>query len=165
MATATRRKVAAKPVAEPEENLLDDMESPEPDDDDESLDLLDEITEDDGRAWYPWEDEEHPQGVQVTVTTVDKVSRDSDYVKPGDDPYAPFIQGEDSEGTLWSFRGYSTVMARQMQKQIDAGLKAGDLFAVKYLGEFHKNAPAVKDKKGDYPKGTYHNVKSAARIK
>ena len=171
---ATKEKPAApakKPRAKPkpkdvEPDLLEglDDESTEPDDEEDS-DLLDEITEDDGTPWYPWEEEDQPSGVQVTVTSVDTIQADPQYSKKGEDLTRPFVQGEDKEGTLWSFRGYSTVMQRQLDEWITKGLKPGDIFAIKYLGEYVNNGPATKNKKGEYPSGTYHKVKARAQIK
>jgi hypothetical protein len=35
---------------------------------------------------------------------------------------------------IWGIRGYATVLENQMNKEIEAGLKLGDLFAVVYKG-------------------------------
>jgi hypothetical protein len=112
-----------------------------------SLDLLSQITEDDGTAWMPWNSEDQPKAVQGRVKSISTVSTDPKY---GAQREVPLITFEDSEGTLWSIRGYGQVVESQLNGVLAGGLKPGDHFAVKYLGE--------KQGGGAF---AYHNVKAA----
>lgn len=131
------------PAQEPDllAGLADDEPTTAPADE-SGLDLLDGISEDNGTPWMPWEEDDQPHGIQGTVRFVGTVP--SDY--SSDD--CPMLEVEDAEGTLWSIRGYSTVLANQIKK---TNPLVGDLFAVKYLGE----KPAKKSGKD------YHNFKAA----
>lgn len=137
----TARRTTKKAVEEPD--LLAGLDEPAaPDEDD--LDLLAGITEDNGTAWMPWDDEDQPVGIQGRVTYVGEV--DSDY----GDGKVPLLEIEDKAGDLWSIRGYSTALRSQISK-IDP--QVGDLFAVKYLGE----------KAGRKSGKDYHNFKAVKR--
>ena len=113
-----------------------------------TLDLLSRITEDDGQAWYPWDQTEQPDALQGVVKSVSTIETDAKY--SGTAEIVPFITFETPDGTLWSIRGYSKVTRGQLEACVQGGMKPGDHFAVKYLGE--------KQGKGVKP---YHNVKAA----
>jgi hypothetical protein len=112
-----------------------------------TLDLLSQITEDDGTAWMPWNDEDQPAGVQGIIKSIGTVETDAQFGAVRDVPMVSFV---DSEGNVWSFRGYSQVAEGQLQNVLKQGMKIGDHFACRYLGE----------KKGK-KKFDYHNVKVA----
>jgi hypothetical protein len=153
---ATRKTT---PADEP--NLLENMEDPAPEteDDFESYDLLEEITDDSGKAWYPWEDEEQPREIQVRVTNIGTC--ETDYPQKGEDPTRPLITGVDKEGDEWVFRGFHKLMKDEMDREIKKGLKNGDYIAFKYFGRYYHNAPAQKDRKKDeWPQGSYEKVKA-----
>jgi len=134
-AAATKSsKVAAEEV-----DLLADMNTePAQVDDDDDFDLLSDMSESDAKAWVPWNEDDQPRGIQGTVNHVGTVTQDAKY--GGDD--VPYVELTSKDGTVWGIRGYSTVLESQMNKVIDAGLRAGDVFAVVYKGE-------VTNKKGD----------------
>lgn len=95
-------------------------------DDTEVFDLLDGLTEDEGTPWKPQdEDEPSPEGIQGRVKYVGVVP--SDY-GPEECPHWLL---EAADGTVWSVRGYSTVLRNQMNK---ANPKIGDLAACRYFG-------------------------------
>src|SRR5690348_7992678 len=113
---ASPAKAAAKPaVVDDEPDLLADMNDDKPtarDDDSEAvIDLLDGLSEDAGTRWIPDdEDEPSPAGIQGRVTHVGTVH--SDY---GPEE-APLIELEAADGTVWSIRGYATVLRNQIAK-------------------------------------------------
>ena len=119
--TARRNTKPAEDV-----DLLAGMEDAEPAEEDEGeLDLLEGISEDNGVAWKPADDDDLPKGIQGRVTYVGSV--ENDY---GDDPI-PLIEIRSADGTEWSVRGYHTALRSQIEK-IDP--EVGDLVAFKYLG-------------------------------
>lgn len=149
---ASPAKVAAKPAAvtDEEPDLLSDLNDDKPvttvpADPDDVIDLLDGLIEDTGTPWIPDDDDEpSPAGVQGRVTHVGTVH--SDY---GPEE-APLIELESADGTVWSIRGYATVLRNQIMK---ADPQIGDLMAVKYFG-------VVTSKGG---KTTYKNYKVAVK--
>ena len=136
-------------VAENEVDLLADMDTATPVVDDEDFDLLSDMSESDAKAWIPWNDDEHPRVIQGTVTHVGTVTQEAKY--GGDD--VPYVELRDKEGTIWGIRGYSTVLESQMNREIDNGLRSGDVFAVVYKGE-------VTNKKGD---NTYKSFQTKSK--
>lgn len=96
--------------------------------DDESLDLLDGITEDQGDAWMPKDDEDHPEGIQGKVITVTTVETDAKYGGGS----VPLLEIEEADGHIWSVRGYHTVLRNQIEKNDP---QVGDMIGIKYLGE------------------------------
>jgi len=112
-----------------------------------SLDLLSQITEDDGTAWMPWNDEDQPHGVQGVVKSIGLVATDAKFGAVRD---VPLITFEDSDGVMWSVRGYGQVVEGQLNNVLAGGMQVGDHFAIKYLGE--KAGKSAFD---------YHNVKAA----
>jgi hypothetical protein len=149
---ARRTRKAPEPEVEEEPDLLGGLDEPEAaaEEEDDDLDLLDGITEDNGTAWMPWDDEDQPVGIQGKVTYIGEV--DSDY----SDDMVPLIELEAKDGTLWSIRGYAQVLANQIKKNQP---EVGDFFAVKYLGE--KPGKRV-DKKTKEPVN-YKNFKAAVK--
>lgn len=145
--TTTRSKPAAAKVAD-EPDLLAGLDeaAPAEDESEEGLDLLAGITEDNGTAWVPFDDDDQPRGIQGIVTYVGSVG--SDY----SDEDVPLIELTDSgdPSVTWSIRGYATALRNQIQK---CDPQVGDLFAVKYLGE-------TKSKKRDKD---YHDFKAAVK--
>lgn len=127
-------------------DLLSGLEEEKP----PTLDLLSQITEDDGQAWMPWNDDEQPKAIQGRVKSIGTVWTDAKYEKTGAPREVPLITFEDDGGTLWSIRGYGMVVEAQLNGVLAGGLKPNDHFAVKYLGE--------KQGKGA---NAYHNVKAA----
>lgn len=134
----TARKAApatnAKPGTPKEEepDLLSDLKDDGPapvsstPDDDEVYDLLDGLSEDQGTPWIPDdEDEPSPEGIQGRVKYVGEVASDF-----GPET-APLIELEAADGTVWSIRGYATVLRNQITK---ADPKVGDIMAVRYFG-------------------------------
>jgi hypothetical protein len=133
---AAPRKAAAVPNAkqatpkadEPDllSGLKDDGPAVSAPDDEEVYDLLDGLSEDEGTPWIPDDDEDpSPEGIQGRVKFVGEVS--SDY---GPET-CPLIELEAADGTIWSIRGYSTVLRNQITK---ADPKVGDFMAVRYFG-------------------------------
>lgn len=154
-ATATKAtpartsKVAAKVEAE-EPDLLAAMNEPESTvEDDEDFDLLSDLTEDNGLSWIPWDDEDQPEGIQGRVVGVGEVDREQRY----GGGTAVLIQIEAKDGQVWSIRGYATVLANQLEREIEKGLSVGDFLAVKYLGE-------KENKSGD---NSYKNFATASK--
>jgi hypothetical protein len=108
------------------------MASPEVDDDsdDDALDLLSEISEDEGTPWVPWDEsyEGQPDGIQGVVRHVSTITQDAKY-GGGEKPY---LEIEAADGTLWSVRGYATVLANQIEKN---NPQVGDRIAILHRGE------------------------------
>jgi hypothetical protein len=124
-------KVATSKVTENEVDLLADLDNDNtPPVDDEDFDLLSDMAESTATAWVPWNEEDQPNGVQGTVTHIGTVTQEAKY--GGED--VPYIELEDKNGTVWGVRGYGTVLANQLQREIDGGLRNGDILAVKTLG-------------------------------
>jgi len=132
----TARKAASAPNAktgtpkddEPDllSGLKDDGPAPSSNEDEQSFDLLDGLSEDEGTPWIPDDDEDpSPEGIQGRVKYVGEVA--SDY---GPET-CPLIELEAGDGTVWSIRGYSTVLRNQITK---ADPKVGDIMAVRYFG-------------------------------
>lgn len=96
---------------------------------DQTFDLLNTISEDEGTPWIPDGDDPGPEGIQGVVREISTVP--SDFAQ-GD---CPLINIEDADGTLWSVRGYATVLRNQINKAQDAGLKLGDFMAIRYFGK------------------------------
>jgi hypothetical protein len=65
----------------------------------------------------------------------------------------PYIEIRDKSGKVWGIRGYATVLESQLNKEIDSGLKGGDLLAVVYKGE-------TTNRKGD---NTYKNFATKSK--
>jgi hypothetical protein len=123
--TGTRKP----PAEEPDllSDLKDDGPAPVASDDNESFDLLDGLTEDEGVPWKPNADEDaSPEGIQGRVTYRGEVP--SDYGPE----MCPHITLEASDGTVWSVRGYGTVLRNQINK-VDP--QVGDLVAIRYFGK------------------------------
>lgn len=150
---AASPKSAARRGADDDVDLLADMNdtSSASTKDNESFDLLSDMTEDGGTPWYPWDADDQPEGIQGTVKYIGTVEREAKF--GGGD--APYVEIQDKDGTVWAVRGYATVLANQLNRAIDTGLKNGDLIAVKYMGE-------KQNRKGD---NTYKNflVRSVSR--
>lgn len=141
----------AKGKLDNEVDLLAEMDtSPTgPVNDDEDFDLLSEMSESDAVAWVPWNEEDQPNGIQGVVTHVGTVTQDAKY--GGSD--VPYVEIRDKNDKVWGIRGYATVLESQMNKEIDAGLKTGDVFAVVYKGE-------TTNRKGD---NTYKNFATRSK--
>lgn len=128
--TTSKTKVANEP------DLLADIANEEttstPVDDNEEFDLLSNMSESDSKAWVPWNEEDQPNGIQGTVVHIGTVTQDAKY--GGDE--VPYVEIRDSKDAdlVWGIRGYATVLENQMNREIDGGLKVGDLFAVVYKG-------------------------------
>ncbi len=150
MPPRARSTAAKKTTAAAEPDLLADLQDDTPAApsalDDESFDLLDGLTEDNGTPWIPDDDDDpSPAGIQGTVTFVGTVP--SDY---GPEE-CPIVEIEAADGTSWSIRGYSTALRNQINK---ADPQVGDLLAAKYFG--------VKESKGGRE---YKNYKVVVRRK
>lgn len=138
----TARKATPK---DDEPDLLSGLQDDGPapsvaNDNDEPLDLLDGLSEDEGTPWIPDdEDAPSPEGIQGRVKFVGEVS--SDYGPE----MCPIIELEAADGTIWSVRGYSTVLRNQISK---ADPKVGDIMAVRYFGmKTGKNSREYKNYK------------------
>lgn len=131
MVARTATKATSK-VATDEVDLLADMETDVKDTpvDDEDFDLLSDMSESDATAWIPWDDEETPEGIQGKLVHIGTVTQDAKY--GGND--VPYWELEDANETVWGVRGYSTVLANQMEREQDKGLRNGDIAAIKHLG-------------------------------
>lgn len=142
-APARARKAPAAKAVEPEVDLLAGMEDASaPHATDDPLDLLADISEDNGVAWIPSdEDADCPDGIQGRL--VYRGSVESDY---GND--VPMLEIEQADGEVWSVRAYHTVLRNQIEKADPA---VGDTVAIKYFG--------LKSGKGD----DYHNYKVVVR--
>lgn len=144
-ATTRRKPSAQKPEAD-ETDLLAGLGEPDEEEVDESeLDLLSGITDENGTAWMPWEDDDHPEGIQGRVIYRGMVG--SDYGNKDDVPYLELQDAKDPE-LVWTVRGYATALNNQITR---TNPQVGDTWAVKYLGEV------------DSKNGTYHNFKAAVR--
>jgi hypothetical protein len=123
------KKAAPKAAADDVDllsDLKDDSAPPSGTDDDEVFDLLDGLSEDEGTPWIPDdEDNPSPEGIQGRVKFIGEIS--SDY---GPET-VPLIELEAADGTVWSIRGYSTVLRNQITK---ADPHVGDLMAVRFFG-------------------------------
>jgi hypothetical protein len=131
-----------KPAEEPDllSGLKDDGPAVSATDDDEVFDLLDGLSEDEGTPWIPDDDEDpSPEGIQGRVKFVGEVASDFG-------PEAcPLVELEAADGTVWSIRGYSTVLRNQLNK---AEPKVGDIMAVRYFGvKTGKNSREYKNYK------------------
>lgn len=135
-APRSRTKPATTPVVEDEEvDLLSGLGDPVAEDEDEEFNLLDEITEDNGEAWKPADDEDIPEGIQGKVISVSSVETDQKY----GGGTVPLLEIQEKSGRIWSVRGYHTVLRNQIEKN---NPQVGDIVAIKYLGE-------KDNKKGD----------------
>jgi hypothetical protein len=145
-ATATSKGKQADEV-----DLLAEMDTKQtgPVNDDEDFDLLSEMSESDAEAWVPWNEDDQPNGIQGTVVHIGTVSQDAKY--GGED--VPYIEIRDKNDKVWGIRGYATVLESQLNKEIDSGLKGGDLLAVVYKGE-------TTNRKGD---NTYKNFATKSK--
>jgi hypothetical protein len=124
-------RAATSKVADNEVDLLAEMDTPVAQPvDDEDFDLLSDMAESTATAWVPWNEDEQPNGIQGSVTHIGTVTQEAKY--GGED--VPYIELQDKEGTVWGVRGYGTVLANQLQREIDNDLRNGDLLAVKNLG-------------------------------
>lgn len=97
---------------------------------DEADDLLDHVEEDDSEGWNPTEKGEGVAGVIIKIGETR-----SDFADDGENPMVPTVTIQNRNG---KFRiiGFSSVLKREMQDQIDAGrCVVGNLMAVKYWGE------------------------------
>jgi len=100
--------------------------------DDEDFDLLSDMSESEATAWMPWDNDEQPNGIQGTVVHVGTVTQDAKY--GGDEvPYVELRDKNDAD-LVWGIRGYSTVLGNQLQREIDNGLRSGDVLAVMHQG-------------------------------
>lgn len=111
-------------------------------------DLLSQITEDDGLAWMPWQDKDQPDGIQGVITAIASIATDSKF---GAVRNVPLISLRSEDDTVWTVRGYGTVVENQLNGLLANGLEVGDHFAIRYFGE--------KTGKGAMP---YHNVKAVS---
>lgn len=149
MASAAKATGKAAPKAdEPDllSGLQDDGPAVSAPDDSESFDLLDGLSEDEGIPWIPDdEDDPSPEGIQGRVKFRGEVS--SDYGPE----MCPLVELEAADGTLWSIRGYSTVLRNQINK---ADPQVGDFMAARYFG--------VKTGKGKNAR-EYKNYKVAVK--
>jgi hypothetical protein len=135
-ATKAAPKATSKPAQKDEPDLLAEMNTevkPTVQDDDDDFDLLSDMSESDATAWIPWdEDDDQPNGIQGTVTHVGTVTQDAKY-GGNDVPYIE-IRDKNDDDLIWGVRGYATVLANQLQREIDNGLSNGDFIAVVFLG-------------------------------
>lgn len=111
---------------------------------DEELDLLDGLTADSGDAWTPHLDEDVPDGIQGRVVSRTVIESDQKY----GGGTIPLLEIEESNGHIWSVRGYHSVLRGQIEKNDP---QIGDTVAIKYLGE-------VDNKKGDQTYFSYKMV-------
>src|ERR1700754_1154709 len=97
---------------------------------DEDFDLLSEMSESDATAWVPWNEEDQPNGIQGTVVHIGTVTQDAKY--GGAD--VPYVEIRDKNDVVWGVRGYGNVLENQLQREIDNGLRNGDILAVVHKG-------------------------------
>lgn len=138
---AKATKATPKPPVEDEPDLLADMpderQAPtnQNDDDDESYDLLSDMSESAATAWMPWDeslDTEQPDKIQGKLVHIGTVQQDAKY--GGDDvPYIELIDRSDPSIT-WGVRGYATVLRNQLEREIANGLSNGDIIALAHWG-------------------------------
>lgn len=127
------RKPASKPVDDEPDllaSLNEDADSTSDDGEDDDLDLLSQIGEEAGTPWCPWSAgyEDQPQGIQGKVQHRGTVTQDEKY-GGGDVNYLEILD-RDGE-TLWSVRGYATVLDGQIEKKDP---QVGDTIAIAYRG-------------------------------
>lgn len=154
-AAPARASSRAKAVVEDDEpDLLAEMddETTAVDDDDDDFDLLSDLTEDGGTPWMPWDEEDQPDGIQGRVIAVSTVEADQKF-GGGEVPY---VEVETKDGTIWSVRGYATVLKNQLEREVDKGLSIGDTLAIKYFGE-------KENRRGDNSYKNFKVVRRAAR--
>lgn len=114
-------KKTSAPAEEPNnEDLFEDLDRAESE---EALDLLDELSDEDGE-YDPWRPEE-PAGVQGVVKKIG--TRSSDY----DPPTVPWIGIETSDGQKLGIAAFHGVLRRELEEQDP---KVGDVLAVKFFG-------------------------------
>lgn len=129
----TRSRAKAPVEEEEEEDLLSGLENADTsaadddDDDDEEMDLLDDITEDNGDPWMPATEDEHPDGIQGRIVNVSTIYSDEAY--GGGE--VPLLEIEEADGHVWSVRGYHTVLKNQIERNAP---QVGDRVALKYFG-------------------------------
>jgi hypothetical protein len=113
-------KKTSAPAEETSEDLFAEIDEAEQG---EAVDLLDELSDEDGEyeAWRP----EEPAGVQGTVKKVG--TRTSDY----DPPTVPWFGIETREGQKLGIAGFHGVLRRELEEQDP---HVGDLLAVKFFG-------------------------------
>lgn len=134
MVARTAVKATSKAATNDEPDLLAEIadDNPSVPDDDEDFDLLSDMSESDAKAWMPWDEEDQPKGIQGTVVHVGTVTQDAKY--GGDEvPYLE-VRDKSDDSLIWGIRGYSTVLKNQLQREIDNGLRSGDLFATVFQG-------------------------------
>lgn len=121
----------ASKVADNEVDLLAGMQDePTTTAVDEDFDLLSDMSESDAKAWVPWNEDDQPNGLQGTIVHIGTVTQDAKY--GGND--VPYIELRDKEDTVWGVRGYGNVLENQLQREIDNGLRNGDILAVVHKG-------------------------------
>ena len=129
-------RAATSKVAEDEIDLLADMDTTPAAgstvDDDEDFDLLSDMSESDAKAWIPWDDEDTPDAIQGKVVHIGTVTQDAKF-GGNDVPYWE-VQDKTDPSITWGVRGYATVLAGQMEREQDAGLRNGDFVAVAHRG-------------------------------
>lgn len=153
-AKASSRSKAA-PVEEEPDLLaaMNDTSAKSTVDDDEDFDLLSDLTEEEGVSWMPWDDEDQPDGIQGKVTSIGEVDKEQRF----GGGTAVFLQIQDRSDAelVWNVRGYATVLANQLEREIEKGLSIGDTIAIKYFGE-------KENKKGD---NSYKNFATVSKRK
>lgn len=113
-----------------------------------AIDLLDELTEEEGENWIP---ENAGDGIQGTVLSVTTFKGEVIDQKTGTFPDIPLIALKDPAGTTWLIRAYHSILRTEV---LQANPQPGDLFAVKYFGKKEPRKP------GGNP---YHLYKVAVR--
>lgn len=116
------------------EELADENAAADDDSDDDDFDLLDQLNEENGTPWYPWEEEDQPEIIQGRVLYVSTVSQDPKYVAKGESGEVPYLEIRDKEDPefIWSVRGYASVLRGEIEKNSPS---AGDFIGIRYLGE------------------------------
>lgn len=137
-AAKAAKKATPKPPVEDEPDLLAGMDAKEAptntnEDDDESYDLLSDMSETAATSWMPWDDDlDQPDKVQGRIVHIGTVQQDAKY-GGNDVPYVEFLDKGD-ESITWGVRGYATVLKNQLQREIDNGLSNGDFIALAHWG-------------------------------
>lgn len=136
-----------------EPDLLSDLKDDGPavpvDDSELVCDLLDGLSEDEGTPWIPDDaDDPSPEGIQGRVKYRGEIG--SDYGPE----LIPIIELESADGTVWSVRGYSTVLRNQISK---ADPQVGDIMACRFFGT--KASKAGRDYK-NYKVAVKHATQS-----